>query len=74
MNRVLYILVFFFLFFNNANSDTKIAYIDIDFIISNSVVGKSINEKLKIKHESNIKKFSKTESSIKEEEKQLLKG
>ena len=52
------ILILFIIFFNLENSyaDNKIAYIDIDYILNNSIVGKSITEHIqKIKLPSNIK-------------------
>ena len=50
-------IIFFFLIlvnFTYANAETKIVYIDIDYIITNSIVGKEINKKLsKIKNSKN---------------------
>ena len=46
-------IIFFLILvnFTYANAETKIVYIDIDYIITNSIVGKEINQHLsKIKN------------------------
>ena len=48
----LFIIIFTF---QNSYAENKIAYIDIDFILNNSVVGQSISEHIKkIKEKKNI--------------------
>ena len=62
-NRTLLTLLFFFIFINPSISDEKIAFVDIDYIIQNSVIGKkmisNIN-KLDKKNIDNLKKKNKT--------------
>ena len=55
-----YLLVFF-LFFNitTAYSEEKIAFVDIDFLIQNSDIGKSALAKIKIEDEKNINTLKK---------------
>ena len=43
MKKFFYI-IFFFIIISNANADLKIVYIDINEILTNSKVGKSITE------------------------------
>lgn len=67
-------LILFFLNFlpNSAIAETKIAFIDLDFIFKNSLVGKSINGQLKSAHQANIKQFKKDEESLKNDEKKII--
>jgi outer membrane protein len=67
------IIFFFVLFYSNfSNANDKISYLDIDYIMNNSLAGKSINDQLKIKHQSNLENFKKTENKLKEEEKKII--
>ena len=58
--------------FSFANADQKIAYIDIDYIIKNSIVGIQINEHLSILKKSNIDKFKIIEKNLKDKESKLI--
>jgi len=70
--KKLIILLFFFVKINYSFADNKITYIDINFILSNSLVGQSINKHItKIQNE-NIKKFSEKEKIFNDKEKKLL--
>ena len=74
MNQLFKIIIFFFLLIhsNFSNASDKISYIDIDYIMNNSLAGKSINSQLKTKNDSNLKKFKKTEDKLKSEEKKII--
>ena len=62
-----YLLVFF-LFFNItiAYSEEKIAFVDIDFLIENSNIGKSALAKIKIEDEKNISILKKKTKELKD--------
>ena len=62
-----YLLVFF-LFFNitTAYSEEKIAFVDIDFLIQNSDIGKSALAKIKIEDEKNISTLKKKTKELKD--------
>ena len=62
-----YLLVFF-LFFNItiAYSEEKIAFVDIDFLIENSDIGKSALAKIKIEDEKNISILKKKTKELKD--------
>ena len=64
-------VIFFFFAFNliNVNANEKIVYIDTNYILNQSLVGKSILAKLNSKQKKNIENFKKTENSFKETEK-----
>ena len=68
-------IIFFFLIlvnFTYANAETKIVYIDIDYIITNSIVGKEINQHLsKIKNSKNDE-FKIIEDDLKNKEKTVI--
>jgi len=67
------IIIFFLLIFSNfSNASDKISYLDIDYIMNNSLAGKSINDKLKKKSQSNVENFKKTEDKLKSEEKKII--
>ena len=67
---IIFILNFFFL--NYSYSNDKIAYIDIDYIVKNSLAGKSINEIIEKNNQINIKKFNDIEAKLKSEEKEII--
>ena len=68
-----YILILFILLqFNTAYSNEKIFYIDMDFIMNNSLAGKSIMKQMDKKKALNIKNFMKQEETLKKEENKLI--
>ncbi len=70
--KKLIILLFFFVKINYSFADNKITYIDINFILSNSLVGQSINKHITKIQDENIKKFSEKEKIFKDKEQKLL--
>ena len=71
------ILKIFFLFFFLTNSgissaNEKILYIDLDFIMNNSLAGKSIIDQLNRHNKTNIDKFKKTEDNLKSQDSQII--
>ena len=48
MKKILQGFIFFFFIFNLKNFLAQVAYIDINFILNNSEVGKSLNNFLKV--------------------------
>ena len=67
---IIFILNFFFL--NYSYSNDKIAYIDIDYIVKNSLAGKSITEIIEKNNQINLKKFNDIETKLKSEEKEII--
>jgi Skp family chaperone for outer membrane proteins len=61
-----------FFFSNIALSNNNIYYIDMNFIMNNSLAGKSIVNQLDIKKKSNFESFKKEETDLKNEETKLL--
>ena len=62
----------FFTIFNTLQAEEKIAYIDIDFLLNESIAGKLITNKLETKYKSNIEKFKLMEKNLLEEEKNII--
>jgi outer membrane protein len=69
------LIIFFLFFFNVINivqAAEKIVYVDIDFLLNQSVAGKSITKKLETQYKKNIEKFKITESKLIDKEKKLI--
>ena len=69
---------FFFIIFilllsvNNLKAEDKVAYLDIDRILTNTIAGKSLLNTLKKEEDSIINKFKKKDEEFKNEEKKIL--
>ncbi len=55
-----------------AQTDKNISYIDINFLMNNSLAGKSISSQLKAINKSNISQFKKEEEALKSEESKII--
>ena len=66
------ILIIFVVFTNNVNAETKIAFIDIDYLMKNSIIGKISLKKLENLNNKNIKILKENEKKLKQEESLLL--
>jgi len=66
------ILIIFVVFTNNVNAETKIAFIDIDYLMKNSNIGKISLKKLENLNNKNIKILKENEKKLKQEENFLL--
>ena len=67
-NKFLLILLLFFLNFKIANANSQIAFIDIDYIIKNSNIGKTTLEKISTLDQENVKKLKAQNTELKEQE------
>jgi Skp family chaperone for outer membrane proteins len=66
-------IIFFFTLFGNAYPENTIAIVNIDYILENSLAGKSIKSKISKINKDNQKYFKEKESSLKKKEDDLLK-
>ena len=66
-----FFLIFFFNF-NTSYSSEKIAFIDLDFVLKNSNIGKSILEDIEKLNNKNINELKKKESELKKNEDEIL--
>ena len=67
-----FLLIFIVFFSNTAFAKESIYHIDIQFILKNSLAGKSIKKQLDNKGKSYSTSFKKTESKLKEEETKIV--
>ena len=71
MRNILYLFLILFNF-SIAYAEQKIAYIDIDYIIKNSIVGKQISEHISNLKNSKTNEFKAIEKNFKDKEKKLI--
>ncbi len=57
---------------NNLKADDKVAFLDIDFILTNTLAGKSLLNSLKNEEEIKIKKFRENDEKFKNDKKKIL--
>ena len=67
-----FVITFLLFAFNNAFAENKIIYVDMDRVLNESKVGKSVQKTLTNIHKKNLDLFKKTEDTLKKEEKDLL--
>ena len=69
---------FFFIIFilllsaNNLKAENKVAYLDIDFILANTLAGKLLLKNLKEEEEIKVNKFKADDEKFKNDEKKIL--
>ena len=69
-----YLLFFIFLTFSNLSlAENRIVYLDVVFLLNESIAGKDVNQKLLKLNSKNIEEFKKIESKIKNDDNDLLK-
>jgi Skp family chaperone for outer membrane proteins len=72
VKKLFFVLIFISVSVNFLKAEDKISYIDIDYIITNTVAGKEILNLLKKEEESKINKFKLSENDFKNEETKIL--
>jgi Skp family chaperone for outer membrane proteins len=70
--QFLFGIIFLFLSTSLSNSKDKVSYIDIDYILSNTLAGKSLLISLKKEEELKISKFKLNDENFTKEEKKIL--
>ena len=71
--KKIFVILFSFVIFNTSSAESKIAYININYILNYSIVGKSITEHLNIIKEKKLNEFQSIEKTLSEKEKNILK-
>ena len=64
--KFVFLILFFNLYFINVNAENKIVFLDIDYVIKNTSIGKKILKDLNQINETNIKKLKKKETELKD--------
>tara|TARA_B110000003_G_scaffold264797_1_gene289955 strand:+ start:447 stop:974 length:528 start_codon:yes stop_codon:yes gene_type:complete len=73
-NKFFKIVFFFLIFFSNiVKAEQKIVYIDMDFIMNNSLAGKSISKQINDINQVNLKAFKESEENLRSDENKILK-
>ena len=67
--QIIFLLIFFT---NKSYSETKIVYLNMKQIMSESIAGKSIKKQLEKEHKDNLKAFSEYEKTLKSEEQSIV--
>ena len=70
--KIIFFFIFFFLNVNLAISNEPIAYIDMDFIIKNSEIGKKTMNSINILNDKNINELKKKEKILKDLESKII--
>ena len=71
--KKIFFLLFFFFNFESLYAENNFAYININHILNNSIVGKSITEHINKIKEIKLKEFESTEKKLAEKEQNILK-
>ncbi len=70
--KIFLVIIIYLLPLSKTYSHDNVAYINLDYILNNSNIGKKIIEKLKLINDENIEKIKTKENFLKDKEKQLL--
>jgi len=70
--NIFLILIFLSITINNLKAQEKVSYIDIDYILASSIVGKSLLNKLKEEEELKINIFQSKDEDFKQKESKIL--
>ncbi len=70
--NIIFFLFFFFISNNNILADTNISFIDVDYIYSNSIIGKKIVSKLNEESNKIKKEVSNYQKEMQEEKNKLI--
>ena len=72
LKKISIILIFLSLSINYLKAEDKVSYIDIDYVLANTIIGKKLLNTLKNEEELKINKFKLDEENFKKEEKKIL--
>ena len=72
LKKLFLILIFFSLTINLLKAEEKVSYIDIDYVLTNTIAGKELLKKLKKEEELKIDKFKSNDDTFRDEQKKIL--
>jgi Skp family chaperone for outer membrane proteins len=72
LKKIFLILIFFSLTINLLKAEEKVSYIDIDYVLSNTIAGKELLKILKEEEKLKINKFKSNDDNFRNEEKKIL--
>jgi Skp family chaperone for outer membrane proteins len=70
--NIIFFIFFFFISNNNTLADNSISFIDVDYIYSNSIIGKKINDKLNTESTKIKEELSNYQKEIQDEKDKLI--
>jgi len=70
--KIFFILIFLFLSVTFLKAEDKVSYIDIDYLLTNTLAGKELLKKLKKEEELKIEQFKTNDKNFKNEENKIL--
>jgi len=70
-NFFFFIIIIFF-FSNNLKAEDKVVYLDIDFILTNTIAGKFLLDNLKKEEQIKIEQFKENDENFRNEENKIL--
>jgi Skp family chaperone for outer membrane proteins len=72
LKKIFLILIFFSLTINLLKAEEKVSYVDIDYVLTNTIAGKELLKILKKEEELKINKFKLNDDNFRNEEKKIL--
>ena len=72
MKKIFFFFIFFFLKISFVSAENNITYIDLNFILNNSIVGKSLKEHMLTINNQNLNELNKIEEILKKKESELI--
>ena len=72
IKKIFFLTVIILISINNLKAEDKVAYLDIDFILANTIAGKLLLENLKKQEEIKINKFKIDDEKFRNNEKKIL--
>ena len=73
LKKIFLYIAIFFLILSKSYATEKISYLDMEYVIKNSNLGKSLLEKINKENDKNIKILKKREEELKKQEEELMK-
>ena len=70
--KIIFFLIIFLFSINFAKAETKVSYINIDYVLSNTLVGKSLLSHFQNEEKLKIDKFKASDEEFKNKEKKIL--
>tara|TARA_Y100000385_G_scaffold150177_1_gene155692 strand:- start:163 stop:690 length:528 start_codon:yes stop_codon:yes gene_type:complete len=70
--KFFFIIIFLFFSINFLNAEDKVSYINIDFVLTNTLAGKELLNTLKKEEELTINKFKSSDNNFKNKERKIL--
>ena len=70
--KIFFVIIFFLSTINFVNATDRVSYIDIDYILTNTTVGKSLLIAFKKEEELKLNKFKLSDENFKNDEKKIL--